>query len=748
MIRKALLSAAVISAVVGLASAQQQYDNSYHPTLGSRLNALRRNLLGDGEQTGAYSSQMQQQPPTANGFNAPATRQSRYAAPPENDDSDASPPATVRQTAAKQTTAKQTTATKQVTSKPAAAPRPAATPRTTDKPKLFDTGKPLVSEEPPTPPADEESAEASDVASDQAMPSSRRRPQATPPAMHEVRHGAPAPAFDENEENVAPPAPAKARSTTTAAKPLTPAAPLAPAAPFARTARTEKSSPSLFAPASEPVAAPAEHDSSDQVLIARKSPNISVETAGPRRITVGKEATYLISVANSGEVAANDVVVHVDIPSWAEVLGAQASSGSTGVSTERSSEGYQWRISSLAARSRQELSLRLVPRKSQAFELGLRWTCSPIESQATVEVEEPKLEMAISGPNEVVYGEQQVYKLTISNPGTGDADGVTVHLIPINPGEGTTATHRVGTLPAGASKTVEIELTARQAGRISIKAEATAEGDLKANATEEVLVRRAQLQVAIVGPKVHYAGTSANYELRVKNPGDAPAEDLNLAALLPTEVSGVTATDDGLFESDENRIVWSLASLAPGQEVAYRFKFVMKSTGANRIEGVATAAGDLKDSNLVNTQVMALADLVLEVSDSPGPIPVGDEVIYEVQLRNRGTGAAEEVEIVASFSNGLEPLSVEGGRYEISSGSVVFKPIASLAAGSEALFKIHGRAKTAGNHAIRVELECKSLGTRLSREDSTLFYSEDGASAATPTTSKGNTGRLRPVSNE
>ena len=41
--------------------------------------------------------------------------------------------------------------------------------------------------------------------------------------------------------------------------------------------------------------------------------------------------------------------------------------------------------------------------------------------------------------------------------------------------------------------------------------------------------------------------------------------------------------------------------------------------------------------------------------------------------------------------------------------------------------KIKARANTPGSHRIRVEVQCKTLGTKLTSEDTTLFYAEDGS---------------------
>ncbi|HEX4147772.1 MAG TPA: CARDB domain-containing protein, partial [Pirellulales bacterium] len=670
MTRSMLLAALIAALCAGQASAQNA--DPSQPTLGQRLGNFSRAIFGDPD--------------------------------------DETPPPDQTPKAAPKPRPKPTTTTARKPSPPAKAQRSATTPaidpptpRVAQNTKLFDSEPPAPSEFPPQPVEDLGSPDDGLVqdrlapADATTMPSSRRRgaspaPEASSRQLtRDPRRSVAAPPFDDDLS-----APLTSDDGRPRPSPLR-------EAPAPRVARSERLGSALPPAANSESSAPRGEDD-QHVLITRKSPNISIETTGPRRITIGKEAVYTVACSNAGDVAASDVVVYVSLPDWAEVAGAQASSGTTGASQDKAAEGYQWRIASLGPRSRQELSLRVIPRKSQPFDLAVRWTCSPSSSQATVEVEEPKLEMAISGPTDVIYGEHQLYKLTISNPGTGDAEEVMIQLVPINPGEGSVATHRLGKLPAGSSKSVEIELTARQAGNISIKADATADGNLRASAAQEVLVRRAGLQVAVAGPKLHYASSPAAYEIRVKNPGDTAAKNVTLVAALPAEVELLSASGDGQFDAAQARVTWSVGEIPAGGDAAVSFKCTLKSTGVNRIEATATAEGDLKDAGLANTQVMALADLVLEVTDTPGPIPVGQEMEFVVHVRNRGTNSAEQVELVAYFSEGFEPIGVEGGKFELGAGTVLFKPIATLAAGGETSYKIKARASTAGNHRVRVEL--------------------------------------------
>ena len=71
------------------------------------------------------------------------------------------------------------------------------------------------------------------------------------------------------------------------------------------------------------------------VLIDHKSPQLSVETIGPRKIAVGKEAAYEVLLQNSGEQAAEEVAVTVGLPDWADVAGASASTGEIAAAASR-----------------------------------------------------------------------------------------------------------------------------------------------------------------------------------------------------------------------------------------------------------------------------------------------------------------------------------------------------------------------------------------------------------------------------
>jgi uncharacterized repeat protein (TIGR01451 family) len=487
--------------------------------------------------------------------------------------------------------------------------------------------------------------------------------------------------------------------------------------------------------ASEPIVAvepnplPIAFEPANEKLLSEKFAALSIETTGPQRIAVGTESHFKVTLHNSSDVAARDVAVAIQLPEWAEVIDAEATLGDARLPTLGDpSSALTWKVREVAPRSREELVMQILPRKSQSFDMAIQWTQAPGSSQVHVEVQEPKLIMTLAGPKEVSFGEKAIYKLTFSNPGNADAENVMVKLLPIGAGDGAPDTHSIGTIPAGENKVVEMELVARQAGHLAIKAEATGDGGLHAALDEDVLVRRAALKIAAEGPKFQYARTVVNYTVRVTNPGNAACNNVQVAAQLPAKATYLSNTGGGQTDADDSRIVWTVRSLQPGEEKVFQFKCQLENAGLNRLQ-VAAAAGELKDVATVATEIEALAELELEVVEPEGAFPVGEEVAYEIHITNRGTKTAEGVDVQAFLSNGIEAVSATGAKGEIAAGKVRFETIAGIGAGKEMVLKIKAKAQTAGNHVFRAEVFCKSLGSKLGEEGTTRFYGEAAASS-------------------
>jgi len=462
---------------------------------------------------------------------------------------------------------------------------------------------------------------------------------------------------------------------------------------------------------------------SDNLLIARQSPILSIQTHGPRRITVGKEAPYEVVIQNSGTVAANDLVVTIELPSWAEVLAAEASIGATQLPEAGEKAGqFLWRVGRLEPRAQEKLVLRIVPRESRPFELGVRWSFTPQRSQTEIEVQEPKLAIRLEGPREIVHGQRQIYKLIMTNTGNGSAENVMISLASKGAGDQVSASHKLGTLSAGEKKVLEVELIPRSPGQLTLEVQLQGDGNAQASLSEIITVRKPELRLMLTGPTEHFVGAPAVYRLQAANPGNAPAKNVQVTLQLPEGIEQIVSTPEGRLSFDRRKVEWSFREIGPGasQELTLRCQY--RAAGLARLSAKATADADLSAADSISTQVDAVADLTLSVVDPAGPTPVGEEAVYEIRIHNRGTKTATQVEVVAYFSHGIEPVAAEGGMNRIGLGQVVFSPIAAIAPGQTQVLKVKAKAERAGNHIFRAEVYCRSAGVRLVSEGTTRYF--------------------------
>ncbi|MBX7169127.1 MAG: DUF11 domain-containing protein [Pirellulales bacterium] len=510
-------------------------------------------------------------------------------------------------------------------------------------------------------------------------------------------------------------APESAAAESTAQVPVPQAAPVGPAV-------ASSVNPTIAPPPGE------------EVLMTKQSPLIAVETTGPRRVLVGREAVYKLVVTNSGAVAAGGVQVQINVPEGTDMTSVEPSTGEM-VTPEQAPPGTMiWVLSQLPAAGKEELVLRLVPRSSRPFDLGVQWAFASQATQAMVEVQEPKLVMTLSGPEELHYGHSSTYKLVLSNPGSGEAENIVVRLLPGTVELSNAQTYQVGTLRPGESKAVEVQIAARNAGSISVQAEATAEGGLRATVAADVVVRKPELRLQVSAPRLVYAGTVATYKIAVTNPGNASAQKVRIVAPL---VDGAKLMDSpgGQHDAQRGQVVWSLPVLPPGATESFEMQCELSAAGVAQQTIVATADDQLEIAQTAATTVEAMADLQLDVSDPQGPVPVGQEIIYTIRVRNRGTKAAEGIDVVGFFSDGVEPTTAQGGAHQLGPGQVVFDRIAVLPAGRELILKVKARAQAEGNHVFRAELQCKETGAALAIEETTRVYGE----LAEPDSSAGST---------
>lgn len=445
---------------------------------------------------------------------------------------------------------------------------------------------------------------------------------------------------------------------------------------------------------------------------------LRVDTVGPEAIAVGETADLTVSLTNLGVTEAHQASVRVTLPQHLELVSSQVEEGTARVQQESiSGSVLVWSIDHLPARAERRMMLRVIPRTAAPLELPIEWFVAPLASVARIQVQQPRLELLLQGPSEVVYGDTKLFTVTVSNPGDGDARHVSLRL---SLGDESGDDLEIGTLAAGVSRKYEVEVTARQAGSLAINAIVQGANDLRAEARELLQVRRAELKLETAGSGMQYAGSVGTYQVRVVNQGDAATDNLVALVRLPASADYLRGLEQA--EQHGDRLTWPVGRLAAGEERIYRFFCQLNQPGDARFDIAVRNDRDVESASSLVTRVEAIADLKMTINDPASPVPVGEDVLYEIQIVNRGSRAANQVQVVAQFSDGIEPVAVEGSPAELVPGQAVFAPIAHVNPGQTVTLKVKAKADREGSHIFRAELRCSDPEYRLVAEDTTTFY--------------------------
>ncbi|WP_160168322.1 DUF11 domain-containing protein [Novipirellula maiorica] len=449
---------------------------------------------------------------------------------------------------------------------------------------------------------------------------------------------------------------------------------------------------------------------------ASELPGIRVVTFGPGEIMIRQTQQYEIRVENRGAIDAQGVLVRAVIPDWAEIHGHNASQGHIENQTQDNSERLVWTIDSLPAGSVERMFVRLRAERSGTHALDVDWTMTPQHATATVKVQEPRLDLTIEGPEEVIYGQSQTYTVRVLNPGDGTAPNV---VFTLSPNSATPQTQRIGDIPAGKEAQFEVELTAQDLVDLKIHGMASGDLDLRAEAEKTIRVASAKLEAVLTGPELKYQNTESLYNLQVQNTGSATSERIVATLQLPGGVKYLGGLEEAQLQ--HGTLKWQVNALAPGATRNYQFRCNMTATGDQRFifDCKGSAAG--QTGVALATRVESIADLVLTINDPPAPAPIGSDVTYEIIVRNRGSKEATDIRALAQFSHGIEPNKIEGQSGELLTGQVLFDPIPRIGAGQEIRLRVVAKADRAGHHRFRTEV--RSGDTVLVAEEATHYMS-------------------------
>ena len=448
---------------------------------------------------------------------------------------------------------------------------------------------------------------------------------------------------------------------------------------------------------------------------------LSIELIGPPSASAGVPTDYELVVRNQGSQEIENVRVEAELPEGTEFISAEPPAQiDAGTAT--------WVLDRLEPGRDRPIKLQLRPVDEGTFECHALVTCTTLCSARTT-VTKPQLTLTMSEPPDTPIGQLLPLTLTVSNTGSGPATNVMVRdTVPdaLTHPAGQEIEYEIGTLGAGESRVVQLDLTARTAGSMTNHAEVTGDGGLRATAETTLRILEPKLALKKSGPKRRYLERPATYSLVVSNPGTTTASNVSVVDEVPEVLILVEASDTGQLSRDKRSVHWAINQLDAGESRTLTVTLRPVAPGEFCTQAVATADGELRAAAEACTTVEGISSLFLEVADVADPIEKGAETTYEIRVVNRGSQAATNVVVRAAASNGLKLLKADGPvRNSVRGQEIIFEPLTRLATRADPAYHIQVRGDQAGDLRLRVTLQADQLDAPLNKEESTRVYTDE-----------------------
>lgn len=456
-------------------------------------------------------------------------------------------------------------------------------------------------------------------------------------------------------------------------------------------------------------------------LDGQQAPSLTIEKIAPSEIQVGRQATIQLKIRNVGRVAAHDTLVMDRVPKGTQLVNA------TPQFTQTPEGQLLWQLGAIQPGEESVVTMQLLPLAEG--EIGsVAQVVFQAHASARSVCTKPELTLTHAGPQRVLIGEPVIFDITVTNVGSGAATGVVLEEnVPegLSHEAGRELEYEIGNLAPGQAKQLRLSLKAARAGQIENRLLVRGDANLVVKDSIALEVIAPALQVALAGPKLRYIEREATYEVSIGNPGTAPAKDIELVTYLPKGMKFVSADHQGQYEPTNHAVYWSLEELPPRQSGTAKVTVVPLQTGEQKLSLEARAELGLKEACEKTVQVESSSELQFTVTDTADPIEIGTETTYIVTLSNRGSSAATNIRLGIGLSPQLKPTGGDGPtRVVIQGGQIGIDPLARLAPGEQAIYKLKAQGLEAGSHRIQVQLLTAETPVPVTREEITKVYQD------------------------
>lgn len=459
-------------------------------------------------------------------------------------------------------------------------------------------------------------------------------------------------------------------------------------------------------------------------------PNLVLEKNAPESASVGVPLEYFIFVRNEGDATAYDVVVEDDVTEAAEIEGAHPQSD-----FDRSSRKLIWKFDEIVPGQMEKIVVRVRPTGEGVMD-GTASVKFKSRVKAMTVVTAPKLRLQMEGPDKVQLGQEVAYRYILTNEGSGEARDVFIRtLLPASGGlkhsQGRDLEYEIQAMKPGEQREIMLAVVAGEPGDHSAKAEVTASGKVAVTAGWRTTVVGAQLQIVRRGPKRRFVNRSATYENIITNETTFEARDAKVVEQIPAGMRYIGSDHGGKYDTNAHTVTWMINRLGAGQSEQLQLELMpMQAGNMESIVTILENVGIQSDDYVSTTVVEDLHNVSATISQMEGPVAIGDDFGFTINIDNRGTAEARDVNLRVRVPKEIQVIaagskSVQAGLDPKEPNTVQYNMIVRIEPGQKQAFELKLRGQQQVNNGmVEATVQYEHMNAPLVVSESVTVYDE------------------------
>ena len=440
----------------------------------------------------------------------------------------------------------------------------------------------------------------------------------------------------------------------------------------------------------------------------------------PSAIVLHEPLEVQIEVTNPNSVDVKEARLVLSLPSHLQFNSATPAPVIVG------DKQIEFNLVNLPAGNSSQVIINVLPTDKQAISFETQLMIVNRE-RVEITVQEPVLDVSVTGPERVIVGGVAEFLVTVSNQGDGPARALQIKPA-LNSGwqivETKDSELSIAALNPGEQHVFKVRASSATEGTAKIEFVANAKAAATKTAATSIAAVKAEIEIQAFGPKNAFVNHRNVFGIKVRNSGQADLSGVQLQLGIPVSTVVHTVSRQCTGQLQNNQLSWTLESLRAGEETEIQWIASCEKAGNSNFE-VTLVSKETKAKTInLPTVIETRADVSMSLRSANDPIPAGEATEYVVLVENNGTSPAKNVTVQIELPSTW--VAISKGDTELTQAQRTLDfVIDDLPAKEKRELRFKAGSNTPGEYVVRAKLSTGSSRISLTAEDSTLVYKSD-----------------------